>query len=112
MVEPLRRRHPDPIVEINPRLAEEKGLRDGQWAMIVSRRGRCRQRVKVTDRVPYGMVSAEHGWWFPEEKDGLGWDRSNINLLTENDMEGCDPAMGSTNLRTLLCDVHKAEEGR
>ncbi|TEU18947.1 MAG: hypothetical protein E3J21_04915 [Anaerolineales bacterium] len=112
MVEPLRRRHPDPIVEINPRLAQEKGLRDGQWAMIVSRRGRCQQKVKVTERVPYGMVAAEHGWWFPEEKDGLGWDRSNINLLTENDMEGCDPAMGSTNLRTLLCNVHKAEEGR
>jgi anaerobic selenocysteine-containing dehydrogenase len=112
MVEPLRRRHPDPLVEIHPRLAEEKGLRDGQWAVIVSRRGRCRQRVRVTDRVPYGMVAAEHGWWFPEEKDGLGWDRSNINLLTENDVEGCDPAMGSTNLRTLLCNIHKAEEGR
>lgn len=110
MVEPLRHRHPDPIVEINPRLAEEKGLHDGEWAMIVSRRGRCRQKVKVTDRVPYGMVAAEHGWWFPEEKDGLGWDRSNINLLTENDMEGCDPAMGSTNLRTLLCNIHKADE--
>jgi len=110
MVEPLRGRHPDPIVEINPRLAEEKRLRDGEWAAIVSRRGRCRQRVKVTDRVPYGMVAAEHGWWFPEEKDGLGWDRSNINLLTENDMEGCDPAMGSTNLRTLLCNIHRAGE--
>jgi hypothetical protein len=29
-------------------------------------------------------------------------------LLTENDMEGCDPAMGSTNLRTLLCNIHNA----
>jgi len=112
MVEPLRRRHPDPLVEIHPRLAEEKGLRDGQWAVIVSRRGRCQQKVKVTDRVPYGIVAAEHGWWFPEEKDGLGWDWSNINLLTENDVEGCDPAMGSTNLRTLLCNIHKAEQGR
>ncbi len=110
MVEPLRHRRPDPLVEINPRLAEEKGLRDGEWAVIVSRRGQCQQRVKVTDRVPYGMVAAEHGWWFPEEKDGLGWDRSNINLLTENDMERCDPAMGATNLRTLLCNIHKAEE--
>jgi len=111
MVEPLRQRHPDPLVEVNPRLAEEKGLQDGEWAVIASPRGSCRQRVKVTDRVPYGVIAAEHGWWFPEEKEDLGWDRSNINLLTDNAMERCDPAMGSTNLRTLLCSIRKAEGG-
>ncbi|MCK5553925.1 MAG: molybdopterin-dependent oxidoreductase, partial [Deltaproteobacteria bacterium] len=107
MVEPLRRRHPDPLVEVNPHVAREKGLRDGDWAEIRSQRGSCKQRVKITDAVPYGIVAAEHGWWFPEEKDGLGWDRSNINLLTENDFDSCDQAMGATNLRTLLCDIHK-----
>jgi anaerobic selenocysteine-containing dehydrogenase len=110
MVEPLRQRHPDPIVEVNPHLAEEKGLQDGEWAMIASRRGSCRQRVRVTDRVPYGIVAAEHGWWFPEKKDDLGWDQSNINLLTDNSMEMCDPAMGATNLRTLLCTIYKAQQ--
>ena len=45
---------------------------------------------KITERVPYGIVAAQHGWWFPEEED-LGWDKANINLLTENDMESCDP---------------------
>jgi anaerobic selenocysteine-containing dehydrogenase len=107
MVEPLRRRHPDPLVEVNPHVAEEKGLMDGDWAEIRSQRGSCKQRVKITDAVPYGIVAAEHGWWFPEEKDGLGWDRSNINLLTENEFDSCDQAMGATNLRTLLCDIHK-----
>lgn len=107
MVKPLRRRHPDPLVEVNPRFAKEKGLKDGDWAQITSRRGSCRQRVKVTDRVPDGIVAAQHGWWFPEEKNGLGWDRSNINLLTENEFEGCDQAMGATNLRTLLCDIQR-----
>ena len=111
MVGPLRQQHPDPLVEINPQLAEEKGLRDGEWAVIVSRRGRCQQRVRVTNRVPPGVVAAEHGWWFPEEKNDLGWDQSNINLLTDNAMERCDPAMGATNLRTLLCSIRKAGEG-
>jgi anaerobic selenocysteine-containing dehydrogenase len=64
----------------------------------------------VTDRVPYGVIAAEHGWWFPEKEDDLGWDQSNINLLTDNSMEVCDPAMGATNLRTLLCSIRKAEE--
>lgn len=107
MVEPLRRRHPDPLVEVNPQVAKEKGLTEGDWAEITSRRGSCKQRVKITGRVPYGIVAAQHGWWFPEEEDGLGWDRSNVNLLTENDFEGCDQAMGATNLRALLCNIHK-----
>ena len=34
----------------------------------------------------------------------------NLNLLTENDMEGCDPAMGATNLRPLLCNVYDASQ--
>ncbi len=105
-VKALRERHPDPVVEINPKLAEEKGIKDGDWVEIASPRGSCKQRAKLTDVVPYGVISAQHGWWFPEE-DGLGWDKSNINLLTENSYESCDPAMGSTSLRTLLCDVRK-----
>ena len=66
--------------------------------------------LHVTDRVPPGVVSADHGWWFPESKeDELGWDTSNVDLLTQNDFESCDSAMGSTNLRVLLCDVEKVE---
>jgi anaerobic selenocysteine-containing dehydrogenase len=107
MVEPLRRRHPDPLVEVNPRVAKERALRDGDWALITSRRGSCRQKVRVTDRVPYGVAAAEHGWWFPGEGDGLGWERSNINLLTENAFASCDQAMGATSLRTLLCNIEK-----
>jgi anaerobic selenocysteine-containing dehydrogenase len=111
MVESLRRSHPDPIVEVNPRLAKETGLGDGDWADIASRRGSCKQKVRITDKVPYGMVAAQHGWWFPEEKNGLGWDRSNINLLTQNDFDSCDQAMGSTSLRTLLCTIQRASSG-
>ncbi|NIO05133.1 MAG: hypothetical protein GTN74_11140 [Proteobacteria bacterium] len=43
------------------------------------------------------------------EKD-LGWDRSNINILTDNAYDTCDPAVGATNLRVLLCNIEKADE--
>jgi len=44
---------------------------------------------------------------FPERKDpGHGWDESNINILTDNAYEGCDPAMGATNVRTFLCRIY------
>jgi anaerobic selenocysteine-containing dehydrogenase len=105
---PLRSSHPDPLVEIHPKKAKEKGITNGDWVQITSPRGTTQQRAAVTDRVPENVVSANHGWWFPEKKDDLGWDQSNINILTDNDPDTCDPAFGATNLRVLLCDISKA----
>ena len=53
------------------------------------------------------VVVAEHGWWYPENKDSShGWDISNINMLTDNSYEACDPAMGATPVRVLLCRIY------
>ena len=69
---PLRNSHPDPLVEIHPNIAREKGISTGDWVEISGPRGSVRQRAVVTDRVPENVVSANHGWWFPEIKDNLG----------------------------------------
>jgi anaerobic selenocysteine-containing dehydrogenase len=106
---PLRDKRPDPIVEIHPEVATEKGIRGGDWIKISSPRGSAVQRAVVTDRVPHTVVAADHGWWFPEIEKDLGWDRSNINMLTDNAYKTCDPAVGATNLRVLLCNIEKAE---
>ena len=103
----LRSRHPHPRVELHPKLAATKGIATGDWVRISSPRGSILQQAFVTDRVTEGVVAAEHGWWFPEDENELGWDRSNIDLLTDNAYESCDPAMGATSLRTLLCNVEK-----
>jgi anaerobic selenocysteine-containing dehydrogenase len=107
----LRDKRPDPLVEIHPFLAKEKNIEEGEWIRIESPRGSCIQRARITDVVQQDVVAADHGWWFPEMEDDLGWDRSNINVLTDNDLDVCDPAFGSTNLRTLLVNVHKLEGG-
>ena len=107
---PLRANHPDPLVEIHPNKAKEKGIVDGDWVEISSPRGSVQLKAVVTDRVPENVVSADHGWWFPEKKDDLGWDRSNIDILTDNDLDSCDQTFGATNLRVLLCDIAKAPE--
>jgi len=104
---PLRDKHPDPLVEINPVLARKKGIKEGDWVRIESTRNSVVMRAVVTDRVLSGVVAADHGWWFPEEEDDFAWDRSNIDLLTDNAYETCDPAMGSSNLRVLLCNIEK-----
>ncbi len=103
----LRSRRPDPLVELHPDLAQNKGIAQGDWVRISSPRGHIVQRAVITSRVPENVVAAEHGWWFPEEGKDLGWNRSNVDILTDNSYESCDPAMGATSLRVLLCDVEK-----
>ena len=103
----LRELHRDPIVEIHPDAAAKEGIKENDWVIIETCRGRVRQRAKFTLGCDPRIVAAEHAWWFPEKKDpGHGWDESNINILIDNALEGCDPAMGASNIRTLLCRIY------
>ncbi|RLC73671.1 MAG: molybdopterin oxidoreductase, partial [Chloroflexi bacterium] len=111
MIPWLRELQPDPIVEIHPQTAAKHGIEDGDWVYLESPRGRAKQRAKLTTGIDPRVVAAQHGWWFPEIKSpDHGWRKSNINLLTDNDPSGYDPAMGSTNLRVLLCKLYRAED--
>ncbi len=106
----LRELHKDPIVEIHPETAQKEEIREGDWVIIESPRGKVRQRARFFAGMDPRIVSAEHAWWFPENKDpGHGWDESNINILTSNAYEDCDPAMGATHVRTLLCRISPEE---
>ena len=103
----LRELHPDPVVEIHPEAAAKEGIAEGDWVVIESARGKVRQRAKLFAGMHPAVVSAQHGWWFPEQKGtGRGWDASNINILTDNAYDTCDPAMGATSVRTLLCRIY------
>lgn len=103
----LRELHRDPVVEIHPETAQKEGIREGDWVVIESPRGKVRQRARIFAGIDPRVVGAQHAWWFPERKDpGHSWDESNINILTDNAYEGCDPAMGATNVRTLLCRIY------
>jgi anaerobic selenocysteine-containing dehydrogenase len=107
-VEKLRKAHRDPVAEIHPDTAKRHGIVHGSWMWIETKRGRMRQKAKVTDGIDPRVVSAQHGWWFPERpapEYGV-WD-SNVNLLTDN-QPPYDPAMGTYQLRALLCRVSPA----
>jgi anaerobic selenocysteine-containing dehydrogenase len=111
MIPWLREIRPDPLMEIHPETAKRHGIEDGAWAYIESPRGRIRQRVKLNEGIDPRVVVAEHGWWYPEAEDpGHGWDVSNVNVLTDNDPAGFDPALGSTNLRVSLCAISPCED--
>ncbi|HEU4968945.1 formate dehydrogenase subunit alpha [Sphingomonas sp.] len=48
--------HPEDLLEIHPHDAEQRGLKDGDWAKLASRSGETTLRVTVTDRVAPGVV--------------------------------------------------------
>jgi anaerobic selenocysteine-containing dehydrogenase len=101
----LRKAHPDPVAEIHPRTAAQYGIGKGDWMWIETRRGRIRQRARVTADIDPRVIAAQHGWWFPEEPaPDYGVWKSNVNLLTDN-QPPYDPAMGTYQLRALLCRV-------
>ena len=78
---------------------------------IETPRGKCRQKVKIFDGIDPRVVHAQHGWWFPEEGEGPdhgNW-RSNANTLTSMEPPYCS-AMGTYQLRALLCKIVKAED--
>jgi anaerobic selenocysteine-containing dehydrogenase len=107
----LRELHRDPVVEIHPETAQKEGIKQGDWVILESPRGKVRQRAKLFEGMDPRVVSAEHGWWYPENKDpGHGWNASNINILTDNSFDNCDRAMGSTHVRTLLCKIYPEKE--
>lgn len=103
----MRELHRDPVVEIHPDTAGEEGIGDGDWVIIESPRGKVRQRAKLFNGIDPRVISAEHGWWFPEQTDpSHGWEASNINILTDNAYSNCDAAMGATHVRTLVCNIY------
>lgn len=47
---------PHELAEINPRDAKRLALEDGEVVKVASRRGELKTKIKVTERVPVGMV--------------------------------------------------------
>ena len=107
-IENLRKAHRYPLVEIHPLTAQRFGIANGDWVWIETRRGRIRQKAKLTSGIDPRVVHAEHGWWYPEQPGPeYGVWTSNVNVLTDNGPP-YDPAMGTYQLRGLLCRIERA----
>jgi anaerobic selenocysteine-containing dehydrogenase len=106
----LRRLYPYPTVEINPDTARQLGIGEGDWTVIETLRGKIKQKAKLTSRIPPRMVECQHGWWFPEEigEDPVlfGTFEYNVNVLTPDSEEFCDPATGAVTFGPLLCRIY------
>jgi len=46
------------------------GIEDEDWIYIETRRGRIKQKAKVSHKMLRGMVNVEASWWLPEYAPG------------------------------------------
>lgn len=110
----LRKKTPDPAVEISATLAARRGLRDGDWAIVETGIGQARLRVRLNHALDDRVVIAEFGWWEdcpPLGRDSIpptGFATSNINNILSDDRR--DPVSGSVPLRAVTCDIRKDED--
>jgi anaerobic selenocysteine-containing dehydrogenase len=107
----LRDTEPEPLVEINPETAGRLSIDNGDMVYIETKRGRIKQRAVLTEGIDPRVIGVSYGWWFPEQgvESLHGWQESNINILTPSEPP-YNPQIGSTNLRGILCRVHKVNE--
>lgn len=104
----LRRRNPDPLIEINPNTAATLGCSEGDWVWIETPHGRVKMRAKLFDGIAENVICAQYAWWFPEEAaPEHGWKKSSINLIF-GEME-YDPETGSESLNSMLCRIYPVE---
>jgi anaerobic selenocysteine-containing dehydrogenase len=108
-IKTMREFHPDPLIRINDQDARVHGIADGDWVWIQNEYGKCKQKALVSPAMKQGVVSAEHGWWFPERnpKDGTfyGVFESNINNCTTQSDVG--PSGYGCSYKTQLCKLYK-----
>lgn len=101
--------HPEPIIDINPKTANNLGIKAGDWVWIETQRGKIKQKARLTEGIDPRVVNIEHAWWFPRKPaPQYGFWDSNANVLTNNGPP-YDPAMGTYQLRALLCKISKIE---
>ncbi len=109
----LRRRAPEPQVDLHPDAAEARGIAAGDWVMIETPKSQARARARLDPSLDPAVVCGQHGWWeaCPEVDapayPAVGPESANFNLLIGHDE--VDPVSGSVPLRAYLCELRRLE---
>jgi len=102
------KRIPHPIIEINDKDAEARGLSTGDVVVVKSPRGEVLMRAWVTADIMEGVAYAAVGGGGPLGTDS--WRECNVNVLTDADQ--CDEISGFPVYKVLLCEVAKKKRVR
>jgi len=92
----LRKTTPEVFAELHPKIAEERGIKDGDYVIIKTLRGSVKIKVKLVESIHPRVVSILHGC-----------SQANANVLTDHELR--DQTLGTPELRALLCRVEKLD---
>lgn len=106
----LRKRVPEPEIEIHPQTAKNLGLKEGDWMWLESyqmRGEKVKGKAKFVDELHPNVVSMVMGWWFPElPAPEHGCFESNINTII-SDGPPFEKFNGHAQMRGILCKAGK-----
>ena len=111
----LRRREPDPAIEMHPEAAAARGIEEGDWVRLATPEGAVRARAALRATLDPRVVSATHGWWQACDAldlpgyDATGADGANVNAVIGN--REVDPISGSVPHRSYLCEITRIAGG-
>ncbi len=109
----LRRRAPDPQVDLHPTAAATREIEAGDWVTIETPKGRVRARARFDKSLDPQVVCGQHGWWqaCPEIDapgfEPFGSDSANFNLVIGHD--DIDPVSGSVPMRAYVCQIKRLQ---
>ena len=102
----LRKRVPEPEIEIHPQTSKSLGIKDGDWMWLESyqmKGERVKGRAKFVDELHPNVVSMLMGWWYPEMPGPEhGCFESNINTII-SDGPPFEEFNGHAQMRGILC---------
>ena len=77
-VDALLELNPEPLLEINPRDAEQRGIGDGDQVVVYNDRARTKLKAAVSEGISPGVVNIMQGWWIDQFTEG------SVNHLTHD----------------------------
>jgi anaerobic selenocysteine-containing dehydrogenase len=90
----LRELQPDPKVDINPKDAEARGIKQGEDATVKTPAGSITVKANITNLAQPGVIHVFHGW-----------PQADVNTIMARTL---DPISGFPAFKSQLCQVRKA----
>ncbi|MBA7558981.1 Acetylene hydratase [subsurface metagenome] len=106
----LRKKLPEPLLEINPETAAGLGIEEGDELFIETPgfKERVYMKAQFSSGIHHRVVSCVPLWWFPEKPGPEhGCFKSNINTIISTDPP-YDPISMNYQMRAVLCRVGKS----
>jgi formate dehydrogenase major subunit len=106
---------PEVYVEINPKLAAEKGIKDGDMVWVESARGKIKVKAKLTERVNEKTAFVPFHWngIFEGEDYSNRWPEGTAELVRGDSVNiitspGVDQVTQMQETKVALCNIYKA----